>query len=104
MNLAIDAGNTFVKLAAFEGDTLVETWEGLTEEAAVARCRVLRPVAVLLSSVGAPVPALREAIRAVSDQAYVLTPTTPVPLVNHYETPETLGTDRLAAAVGAKAL
>ena len=104
MNLAIDAGNTSVKLATFEADALVEVWEGLTEDAAVAWCQTLRPAGILLSSVGPPVPALREAIRAASDHAHVLTPTTPVPLVNHYETPETLGTDRLAAVVGAKAL
>ena len=30
--------------------------------------------------------------------------TTPIPLDNHYHTPETLGADRLAAAVGAQAL
>ena len=30
--------------------------------------------------------------------------TTPIPLENHYHTPETLGADRLAAAVGAQAM
>ena len=104
MNAAIDIGNTFVKLGFFEGDTLVNAFEGLSREAALQHCTTFSPSHVILSSVGTPAQEWTEALSALSSQVFILHATLPVPLVNHYETPATLGTDRIAAAVGAKVL
>jgi len=104
MNAAIDIGNTFVKLGFFEGDTLVTAFEGLSRETALQHCATFRPIHVILSSVGAPAQEWTQALSAISSRIFILHATLPVPLVNHYETPATLGTDRIAAAVGAKVL
>ncbi|MES2731267.1 MAG: type III pantothenate kinase [Bacteroidota bacterium] len=104
MNIAIDVGNTFVKLGVFEGNTLRESFEGLSPELALAKSLAIRPAHAIVSSVGAPVQVWQEALQAIATQVYTLNHTTPLPLINHYETPETLGTDRIAAAVGAQTL
>jgi type III pantothenate kinase len=103
MNLVIDVGNTTVKLAAFEGNVLVEAFEGLTTDAAIERSRAIAPVHILISSVGGPVQPFQEALKGKST-IRILDHTLPVPLTNRYETPETLGADRLAAVAGAKVL
>ena len=103
MNLIIDIGNTAAKIALFDGDSLVDvvhdsnrtlerlpdicshydveraimvTVVDLSEEAEARLCNL-------------PCPLLR------------LGADTPLPVENLYETPETLGYDRMAAVVGA---
>ena len=103
MNLIIDIGNTVAKIALFEGDTLVEvvydsnqTLELLPE--VCSRYEVKRAVMVSVVDLtdevearlhGLPCPLLR------------LSADTPLPVENLYETPHTLGYDRMAAVVGA---
>ncbi len=101
MHLAIDIGNTRIKAALFDGDDLRQTyrfsdWSALlpvVDEHAVTRA--------IVSSVGS----LREVQalgRRLPIPLLVLDGTTPLPFVNTYETPATLGTDRLAAVAGAQ--
>ncbi len=101
MHLAIDMGNTRIKAALFDGAALRQTyrfsdWSALlpvVDEHAVTQA--------IVSSVGQAreVQALG---RRLPIPLLVLDGTTPLPFVNTYETPATLGTDRLAAVAGAQ--
>lgn len=100
MNLVIDAGNTRTKIGIFEGASLVATHVfGETAEA----LDFLRRQSVdnqLISAVTEEGQALGNAAAA-SGQRFVLNPSLPLPIRSMYETPQTLGADRLAAACGA---
>jgi type III pantothenate kinase len=104
MNAVIDIGNTFVKLGFFEGDTLVHSFDRLNQEEALKHCATFGPEHVIFSSVSVLTQDWIQALAQISSRVFNLDATLPVPLINHYETPETLGTDRLAASVGAKVL
>ncbi|WP_026999993.1 type III pantothenate kinase [Eisenibacter elegans] len=103
VSLCVDWGNTLGKAAIFEGDTLVciekvNDEVGLTSlisqynpQAAIF-CSVSRPLADLVARFGTQLPLITLDYR------------TPLPIQNGYHTPQTLGVDRLAAAVGAWAL
>ncbi len=98
MNLTIDIGNTAVKWAAFEGETLVDHAYGMPGDAMVAGADGVM-VCASGDADGAP-----ERLRAIRPQLSVLSPATPLPLRLDYKTPLTLGPDRVAAACGAWAL
>ena len=85
MNLAIDIGNTAVKWAAFDGDTLVETGYGMPELG-----KANRVLACASGNAKCTVPTLNA--------------DTPLPIKLDYKTPATLGADRIADACGAWAL
>jgi type III pantothenate kinase len=88
LNLIIDIGNTRVKAAVFDGGELVE----MGDAAALAtRYPVRRTIVSSVRGLPEWLPA----------GVLVLGAATPVPLKNLYKTPATLGSDRLAAAVGA---
>jgi type III pantothenate kinase len=89
MNLVVDIGNSSVKAAIFEGGRLVKLLSG-NELAEVKYDR-----AIVVSTRGEKNTVLE------FKNALLLDHSTPVPLKNLYRTPETLGYDRLAAAVGA---
>lgn len=105
MNLVIDIGNTFLKTAVFNGKVIVEQ-QSVSKEDIVGKVIQLTlkfPVKnIIFSSVAETDEKL---LNLLSGQFFVLqfNPKTPVPIRNKYTTPETLGTDRLAAAVGAHA-
>ena len=100
MNLVVDIGNTFVKLAVFEGDRLVELLleENLNNE-------LLLQIHTQYSIKKAMYSSVRN---SEGDEKllkkynfYQLGPETPIPLVLKYKTPATLGLDRIAVTVGA---
>ena len=99
VNLIIDQGNTQTKLALFERDELVEkaVFPSTDPEAVIqwADTRTKGSADVLISSV------IKQSINLDSRNLLRLTPQTPLPLVNTYHSPETLGNDRLANAVAA---
>lgn len=106
MNLAIDIGNTRTKAGVFKDGELLHTQHWPTGEAPDffglatnhgAKNIILSSVAVDLSV---------EALAKLSSRghALVLQAATPIPIKNSYLSPETLGKDRLAAAIGAYAL
>jgi type III pantothenate kinase len=103
INLAIDIGNTRVKYAWFDQGELVE--KSIEEDVSfekILKRTTNHPVKnVILSSVGA-VPNKRER-QFFEDHFFFiqLTASTPIPIINEYRTPETLGKDRLAAVIGA---
>lgn len=99
MNVAIDLGNTRAKAALFEGNRLIEQAEGLLHEALPQWVAERGAKAAIIGSVSAAAEALQAEIQK-SCACLVLHSSLPVPLVKKYDTPETLGADRLAASVG----
>ena len=104
--LAVDIGNTAVKVGCFDGSTLREMAAGLTAAQVQALVRRWRPVHVIISSVAQDAALRAEELRAdVPGEILRFAPAaTAIPLRNAYGTPHTLGADRLAAAVGAAGL
>ena len=108
MNLIIDIGNTRAKVAVMQGNDIVaqHTVERLDRQwldQFIDRHEGIgRAIVCSTAEQSAPlVEQLRRRLPLVID----FTPTTvATPLANHYGTPETLGADRLAAAVGAATL
>lgn len=104
-NLVVDVGNTAVKLAIFKQGELTSS---LTVHS-VHRDELHKylqdngvPRYALISSVRSRVPEdIEEVIRSQVEHTFVLDTSIKLPIKNLYETPETLGKDRLAAAVGA---
>ena len=97
-NLVIDIGNSRIKSALFEEDELLEevVFEDLDQ--GIAFWATLSFQKCLVSSVRFR-PAELESKFPFPVEFF--SPGTPIPLVNGYDTPASLGLDRLAAAVGA---
>lgn len=106
--LTFDQGNSSTKVVGYDESTgeecccavlrgaaalsvLKRSIEGLDISAAVGCSVSGGNLGALMEITGAPV-------------RLELTPTTPVPIKNKYGTPDTLGADRLAAAVGAESI
>jgi len=106
MNLAIDAGNTLIKFAFFSGNE-VSSFSSLEKMSLEALKNLLkinsRVENIILSSVVEVDTAIVDFLR--SHYHFVeLTHQTGIPIENLYKSPQTLGRDRLASAVGANAL
>jgi len=104
--LIIDIGNTLQKLAVFEGKTLQhkETLKQLTPGDLDEFIEKNGPFqGIIQSSVVIHTPEM-EKILARSAKFIPLTSQTPVPFKNLYQTPDTLGKDRIAAIAGAYSL
>ncbi|MFY7787430.1 MAG: type III pantothenate kinase [Thermoflexibacteraceae bacterium] len=100
MKLLIDIGNTFVKIGFFENNLLGKVAERLTMSAAIALLKNTTPETVVLCDVANKAAELLPYLpqnSAVQQLSYQ----TKVPIQNLYETPQTLGMDRLAAVLGA---
>lgn len=104
MNLAIDIGNTTVKVAVFDGQELVhyEKFEGhnleglkkISRNYAIEKC-------IVSSTVNVTDEMKSEVCSTGIEKIVYFDNTTRIPIKNLYRTPQTLGADRLAAAVGA---
>ena len=108
-SISIDIGNTRYKGGFFEENNLVETLEtkeeneifsfidNLVEKHSVEN--------IIIASVRADLADFLSKINQNKlKNIFLLSPDLPVPLKNHYQTPKTLGTDRIAGMCGAKAL
>jgi len=98
MNLAIDLGNSSVKMAYFkegrlEGQILKPQFNEV-----VGLYKKLIPTNTIISSVNQNPDELRSQL---GDDVIILDHQTPLPIKNKYATPTTLGRDRIAAVVGA---
>ena len=103
MNMVIDSGNSFVKIGIFESDSLKEK-RVLAQGNDVKIFLQSTPVKhVLLSSVATDAEQLVSSSIA-NGQKIILNALVPLPISNKYASPETLGSDRLAAACGAWSL
>jgi type III pantothenate kinase len=103
MNIAIDAGNTYAKVGWFEKDNLVRYQTRLLWPDLISEIQQNEPERILFSSVGNSVEDFRSALQR-DIEVIDLTPDTPLPISKNYDTPQTLGADRIAAAVGAQFL
>ncbi|MDR1343564.1 MAG: type III pantothenate kinase [Prevotellaceae bacterium] len=103
-NLVVDIGNTAVKLAVVERgavtDRLVDGSASLAEGRTFL-ARHSRLPRSIIASVRRADDAVAAQIRNLLPDALTVTPETPLPVRSLYASPETLGADRLAAAVGA---
>ena len=100
--LAIDMGNTTVKAGIFEDVRLENVKRFRSVDELMAEVQDYRERPVIVASV-THTPAEVAEIFSNFTRKIILTSETPVPLGSAYESPETLGYDRLAAAVGANA-
>jgi type III pantothenate kinase len=101
MNLIIDEGNTAFKLALFEGDELVkcevfEPFERQEMHSWISDALTSIKHVIISSVVNKGLDLSRYKFNEI-----ILDMSTRIPLANDYETPESLGKDRLANAVGA---
>ena len=101
MNLAIDIGNTRTKVAVFQGDSLQHqaVWDALTVEALKQLAYNQKVEKIILSSVSRQSEEVMAFLKS-HFNLLELTTDTPLPIRIRYKTPETLGKDRIAAAVG----
>ena len=106
MNLIIDIGNTVAKLAAFDGDKLLEVVHDSNEtlEQLPAFFRKYPFRKAILATVIDLTADVRSRLDDLPVPVLYLGADTPLPVENLYETPRTLGYDRMAAVVGANAL
>lgn len=107
MNLIIDIGNSSIKAAVFDGSAIIELfrWEGWDanrlDELKAKHPHIERAI---VSSV---VPIPRSLVKTLKVQPFptlYLDFRTPLPIGNAYASPRTLGSDRIAAVVGAWSL
>lgn len=107
MNLVIDIGNTLTKVALFRGHDLVKLWRGEQADAAVIQELTGRETvsAAIVSSVKTAgedlLPPTMQFLREADFPVLMAGNHLSIPITMHYKTPETLGTDRLAAAIAA---
>jgi type III pantothenate kinase len=104
MNLVLDLGNSNGKIAVCDNKEVVEaaTYEKITsKEISYFHIRYSGLKGVIISSVVNYSREIIDYLRSLYATCIELDHLTPIPLENKYLTPDTLGYDRIAAAVGA---
>ncbi len=101
MNLVIDIGNTKTKYGVFNGSSILDSGyaEGLKLEELLNKFPIENSI---ICSVAGQEQEIEEKLKQ-STKYIEFTAKTPVPIKNLYQTQNTLGSDRLAAAIGAQA-
>lgn len=103
MNIAVDIGNTLIKVGVFEGELLIKSFV-IGDQAGLLQYLIEEePENIILSSVRTDFQQLIDRLRS-TISTLVLSSDTNIPLKNLYKTPSTLGSDRLAGVVGATTL
>ncbi|MBX9850339.1 MAG: type III pantothenate kinase [Cytophagaceae bacterium] len=100
MNLTIDVGNTFIKAGIFENGKLISLHTFKNEEELSAFGFQSNIKNIIISSVRKDSSFFNDYF-SFADKLVFLSASTPVPLINLYKTPQSLGMDRLAAVAGA---
>ena len=106
MNLVIDWGNTRVKAAFFEGEKLQHDYNFSEDEALSQLINLVdeyKPTHTILCTVANNPPELKMLLQEKS-QLLILNSNTPLPILNAYHSPDSLGMDRIALAVGINAI
>jgi type III pantothenate kinase len=102
MNLIIDIGNTRTKLAFFEKNNLIEKaiWDAISLDALSTKLKGQNIEGVIMSVSGQDTEGVDNWLK--ENYFFIkLNHETPLPIANAYDTPQTLGKDRLASAVAA---
>lgn len=102
MNLIIDAGNTQLKMAIFEQNECLQhmSFNSLAQCLATNILHNYPISNAIVSTVVGNANELMEQLKAVNINACLFSNTLTLPIANHYQSATTLGSDRLAAAVG----
>jgi type III pantothenate kinase len=100
MHLAIDIGNTALKFALFDREEITDKGSGIEALSAVVARDAARISRAIMASVADSVAAIT-LLRKFNIPLTILSHQTKLPIQNHYQTPETLGSDRLTLAVAA---
>ena len=106
MNVIIEIGNTRSKYAIFDGEMLVEsgvTLSGLAEKLAAFRSAAL-PVEMLVAGTGLIREEVIAPLRRLATTCYQASPDLSLPITIGYDTPATLGFDRVAGSVAGASL
>ncbi len=103
MNLIIDIGNTVAKIAVFKGKEMVEVFydSNQTLENLPVVCAKYAVEKAIVATVVDLTEQASGQLANLPVRPVRLNGEIPLPVKNLYETPETLGYDRIAAAVGA---
>lgn len=103
MNLVIDRGNSSTKIAVFDDHCLVcqETLRACVPSVLTTLIETYYIDQVIYSSVVPTESVLTDFFNSNTLRFVELTNQTPIPITLAYETPQTLGRDRIAALVGA---
>ena len=105
MNLIVDAGNTYVKVAVFQGDKMIshESFEKELFQNKIKKILEQFPKVdqMITSSVTKLSDDTKQFLSNLTLKVCQLTHKTKVPFQNKYATPETLGVDRIALIVAA---
>ena len=104
MRLLVDIGNTRAKVAVWDAcGRQVELFEAesFDKELLDSILRLYQAEAAIVSSTRNDAPRAVALLEAAGVKTWPLTATLPLPIGIDYRTPETLGRDRVAAAVGA---
>jgi type III pantothenate kinase len=99
-SICIDIGNTAIKVGVFNQNQLLDTYYNMSAIEIVRLCNELKDHKIIVSSVNANFKHIYNLIEN-KDQYIELSHSLKIPITNKYTTPHTLGTDRLAAVVGA---
>jgi type III pantothenate kinase len=103
MNIVVDSGNTYSKVGWFEREKLIRYTTRLEFPELIKNIRAELPANILYSSVSRPVEEFEKALD-LPVRIFHLSPEMPLPITKNYDTPQTLGADRIAAAAGANSL
>lgn len=103
MNLIVDSGNSSTKIAVMENDTVVREWrfDRFGQGDADAVIAEYAPSRAIVASTSGDEERICAMLEGRVDYLLRMSPLTPVPIGIDYDTPATLGADRIAAAVGA---
>jgi type III pantothenate kinase len=104
MNLIVDAGNTFVKLAVFDKDSMLSYQQLPLEDFCLAAKKVFDDHPGIRRAIVSSVTHLDKRgmdVLHVFCPVHVLGKNSQVPFKNSYATPQTLGVDRIALATAA---
>lgn len=106
-NLIVDVGNSSAKVAIFDGDTLIEQSRATHDTLPQALKRLTESTTIDAAIISSVIPlseVMEEALAALSCPCLHMSALLKMPFSIAYQTPETLGADRLAAVAEAYAL
>lgn len=101
MNLAIDFGNTYGKAAIFKGRDMIEKFHGLGIDDLINISKDFSVRKAIISTTG---PDSKHISNVIPVEHIILSGSTSLPFTLDYKTPDTLGSDRIAAVAGARQL
>ncbi len=104
MNLIVDAGNTYVKLAVFNEHKLL--WQQKLEPEHIPKMvkKVFKKYPAVKTAIVSSVGVLDQkyiSLLSVFVEVHLLSHSSKIPFKNSYATPQTLGMDRVALATAA---